>query len=259
LYRVASGISNTRPAGYTELLMQRRSSALTVAWLGAAVFLASLVWFIYCYLVSFGNVVTTGGIAVPVAINLALFSGFALHHSVLARSRLKRAVTTVVPAHLERSLYTWVASLLFIGVCTWWQPVPGLLYAIDGVGRVLLYVAQVAGVVLTIKASNALDVLDLAGVRPVQRAANSSSAPQHVPLETGGLFGFVRHPLYFAWALFVFTTPTMTATRLTFAVISTGYLALAIPWEERSLVQTFGRAYEAYQTKVRWRMIPGIY
>ena len=51
----------------------------------------------------------------------------------------------------------------------------------------------------------------------------------------------------------------MTATRLTFAVISTAYLALAIPWEERSLVRTFGPAYTAYQTQVRWRMLPGLY
>ena len=51
----------------------------------------------------------------------------------------------------------------------------------------------------------------------------------------------------------------MTATRALFASSSTAYLALAIPWEERSLLQTFGRDYEAYRRKVRWRMIPGIY
>jgi hypothetical protein len=239
--------------------MERRISALVIAWAGGALFLASIVWFIYRYMVSFGVVATTGAIAAPLALNVALFSVFALHHSLLARSHIKQVVTTIVPAHLERSLYTWVASLLFIVVCTCWQPVPGLLYAIDGVASVLLYIAQAAGIVLTINASQKLDVLDLAGVRPVQRAATGSGAPAHVPLETSGLYAFVRHPLYFAWALFVFTTPTMTATRLTFAVISTGYLALAIPWEERSLRQTFGPAYETYQTKVRWRMIPGIY
>jgi methanethiol S-methyltransferase len=230
-----------------------------MAWLGGAVFLVSLGWFIYSYVVRFGSVVADGSVTRPLTVDLLLFSIFALHHSLLARSGVKRAVTTVVPAHVERSLYTWVASLIFIGVCTWWQPVPGILYEVGGIGRVLLYVAQFVGIVLTIKASNALDVLDLAGVRPVLRAASGSAAPQHVPLETRGLYGFVRHPLYFAWALFVFTTPAMTATRLTFAVISTGYLALAIPWEERSLVQTFGPAYKAYQTQVRWRMIPGIY
>jgi protein-S-isoprenylcysteine O-methyltransferase Ste14 len=51
----------------------------------------------------------------------------------------------------------------------------------------------------------------------------------------------------------------MTATRATFAVVSTIYLAAAIPWEERNLLETFGPEYEQYRRKVRWRMMPGIY
>jgi len=69
----------------------------------------------------------------------------------------------------------------------------------------------------------------------------------------------VRHPLYFAWVLLVFGAPVMTATRATFAIASTAYLALAIPWEERSLIDLFGEQYEEYRRQVRWRMIPGIY
>jgi protein-S-isoprenylcysteine O-methyltransferase Ste14 len=80
-----------------------------------------------------------------------------------------------------------------------------------------------------------------------------------VPLETRGLYGFVRHPLYFGWALFVFAAPDMTLTRFSFAVISTAYLAAAIPFEERSLGRIFGSQYEAYKKRVRWRMLPGIY
>jgi protein-S-isoprenylcysteine O-methyltransferase Ste14 len=51
----------------------------------------------------------------------------------------------------------------------------------------------------------------------------------------------------------------MTGTRLVFAVVSTGYLALAIPWEERSLIDTFGAEYESYRKRVHWRMIPWVY
>jgi methanethiol S-methyltransferase len=168
-------------------------------------------------------------------------------------------VRRVVPPELERSLYTWVASLLFIAVCAWWRPLPGVLYDVPHVWRFVAYAAQAAGIMLTVRASAKLDVLDLAGVRAVQRALHPTATVRHVPLETTGLYGFVRHPLYFAWALFVFATPTMTATRALFAVVSTAYLAAAIPWEERSLMQTFGADYEAYRRKVRWRMVPGVY
>jgi protein-S-isoprenylcysteine O-methyltransferase Ste14 len=167
-------------------------------------------------------------------------------------------VHRLAPPELERSLYTWVASILFALVCWWWVPVPCTFYRLDGIWRAIVYGIQLGGILLTIRASRLLDVLDLSGVRAVERAASSQPA-QHVPLKTTGLYGFVRHPLYFAWMLVVFATPDMTATRFVFALVSTLYLAIAIPWEERALVATFGRDYERYRERVRWRMIPGIY
>jgi protein-S-isoprenylcysteine O-methyltransferase Ste14 len=133
-----------------------------------------------------------------------------------------------------------------------------VLYQLEGAGRVAAYALQALGLVLTVRAAGALDALDLAGIRPVLDAAHERPV-HHVPLETGGLYGFVRHPLYFAWALFVFTTPVMTGTRAAFAIISTAYLAIAIPWEERSLLKTFGEDYQSYRRRVRWRMLPGVY
>ena len=56
----------------------------------------------------------------------------------------------------------------------------------------------------------------------------------------------VRHPLYLGWALVVFGVPDMTTSRFLFACISTAYLVIAIPWEERSMVDTFGDSYRQY-------------
>ena len=126
------------------------------------------------------------------------------------------------------------------------------------------------------RSSAQLDVLDLAGVRPLiarepppeagSPAANGdlssvarSAEEEHVPLVTTGLYRFVRHPLYFAWTVFVFAAPHMTLTRFTFAAVSTAYLAIAIPLEERALIRVFGGRYREYQHDVRWRMIPGLY
>jgi protein-S-isoprenylcysteine O-methyltransferase Ste14 len=235
-----------------------RRLAFIVAWAGAAAFAASLAWFLYCYLVLYGRPAATGSVAAPIAVNVLLFTIFALHHSVLARTRAKTVVQRLAPAELERSLYTWVASLLFAAVCWWWQPVPGTLYEMPGPIRAAGWLVQALGLVLTIHASRALDVLDLAGVRAIERALQPASADPP-SLNTRGLYGFVRHPLYFAWVLFVFGTPAMTDTRAAFAVISTAYLMLAIPFEERSLVRTFGDDYLRYRDRVRWRMIPGLY
>ena len=100
-----------------------------VAWTGGGVFVASLAYFLYQYLWRFGVPVTRGSVLRPVTVDALLFSVFALHHSLFARTGAKAWVRRFVPDVLERSLYTWLASLLFIGVCRAWQPVPGTLYA----------------------------------------------------------------------------------------------------------------------------------
>ena len=237
-----------------------RRLALVIAWTGAAIFAASLAWFVYCYLFRFGQPAPAGSIARPLLTNVLLFSAFALHHSLLARSGAKRVMHHLAPPELERSIYTWVASILFLAVCAQWQPVPGVIYELTGPWRFLGWTVQAAGILLTIRASAALDVLDLAGVRAVAHPANVPGPERSTPpLNTRGLYAFVRHPLYFAWTLFVFGAPAMTDTRAAFAIISTVYLMIAIPWEERGLVAAFGQQYEDYRRRVTTRMIPWVY
>lgn len=233
---------------------------LAFAWLATAAFAASLGFFLYAYLFTFG--VAPPSIPPdrwrPALIDISLFTVFALHHSLFARTRFKRVVNALVSPALERSVYTLISSVLFFLVCALWQHVPGTLYAVPAPWRWIGYGAQVAGLLLTFASSRALDVLDLSGVRQVLRGAHGAVPPPRA-LETTGVYGLVRHPLYFGWALFVFGAPDMTLTRFTFAVVSTAYLAIAIPFEERSLVQTFGPGYHEYCRRVRWRMLPGLY
>jgi protein-S-isoprenylcysteine O-methyltransferase Ste14 len=224
---------------------------LGFAWLAAAAFAVSLGYFLYAYIGLFGG---TSGTPHAAITNLGLFTAFALHHSAFARTGAKNLVRAAVPPMLERALYTLVASILFVLVCRLWQPVEGLAWSLPGAWQWAGFAAQGAGIVMTVIGARALDVFDLAGVRQVMRP---SSRP--VVLKTDGVYGFVRHPVYFAWMLLVFGAPEMTMTRLTFAVISTLYLAIAIPFEERGLIETFGPDYASYRKKVRWRMIPGIY
>jgi protein-S-isoprenylcysteine O-methyltransferase Ste14 len=233
------------------------AGTLGFAWAGALLFGVSLAAVLYAYTVPFAR--PAGGPSLkPAFIDTGLFTIFALHHSILARGWAKRAVTAVVPAWLERSLFTWIASLLLLMVIWLWRPVGGLIYAVPPPWHWFGYAVQVAGIVVTAASASAIDVLDLAGVRPILDARRRAPA-RHVPLETGGVYAVVRHPVYLGWALVFFGAPLMTATRFTFAVVSTAYLAAAIPLEERSLVRVFGNEYRAYRSRTRWRMVPGLW
>ena len=232
-----------------------RPAALAFAWAGAALFGASLAVFAYAYLVTFGRTVPDGAALPPALFDTALFSAFALHHSVFARHPVRAWVARTASAPLERAVYVWIASVLFLVVCLSWRPVPGLLYSLTGPAAWAGYLVQAAGLALTVRSSAALGVDDLAGLR----AARGHEPAAAGSLKTSGLYGLVRHPLYFAWVLMVFGAPHMTMTRFVFAIVSSGYLAAAIPFEERGLVRLYGDEYRAYQRRVRWRIIPGVY
>lgn len=222
---------------------------------GGLVFAASLLYFAVQYAFGFDALATGDGLVAPVLADLALFSIFALHHSIFARTGFKAALTRVVPASMERSTYVWIASVLFMLVCWAWQPVAGVLWDLSGPAAWALRGAQLFAAVFTLVAARHLDVLDLAGVR--QALELPSSRP--IKLDDRGPYGLVRHPIYLAWVVMVWAAPLMNGTRLAFAAISTLYLVAAIPFEERDLRRTFGEAYDRYADKVRAKMVPWVY
>jgi protein-S-isoprenylcysteine O-methyltransferase Ste14 len=112
-------------------------------------------------------------------------------------------------------------------------------------------IVQLVGVWVIARATAAIDALELAGIR------NTKITDEE--LQSRGAYGLVRHPIYLGWVLVVFGTAHMTGDRLAFAVLTTTYLLLAMPWEERSLERQFGPAYRRYKERVRWKIIPYLY
>jgi protein-S-isoprenylcysteine O-methyltransferase Ste14 len=124
------------------------------------------------------------------------------------------------------------------------------MYDAAGWTRAALIAVQLAGVGIIARSVAAIDPLELAGIRPAGAAGG---------LQVAGPYRLVRHPLYLGWILVVSAAPSMTGDRLLFAVVSTIYLLVAIPWEERELERTFGAPYRSYKADVRWRVLPPIY
>jgi protein-S-isoprenylcysteine O-methyltransferase Ste14 len=48
-------------------------------------------------------------------------------------------------------------------------------------------------------------------------------------------------------------------TRFVFAVVAAVYLVAAIPLEERTLRRTSPDRFRRYASRVRWRLVPGVY
>ena len=239
-------------------------------WLGVLLFLCSLGFFLLSYLTTFGAPAAGGAATFAVVWNVTLFTLFALHHSVCARTPVRLWITRLVPTALERSTYIWIASLLLIAVCALWRPVPGVAWDANAALHWPLRLLQLSGTWLTIRSAAILDVLPFAGIGDVNSigisparddSAHRSAAAEAATVEfrTSGPYGWVRHPIYAGWFLIVFAAVPMTMTRLTFAVVSCAYVLLAIPLEEGSMRAGARQAYGRYEAQVRWRLLPGVY
>jgi protein-S-isoprenylcysteine O-methyltransferase Ste14 len=230
---------------------------------GLLFFLDSLLYFFYRYVVVFGRE-TEGPLRYRTLIaDVVLFSVFALHHSLFARDAFRKWITRLVGS-LERSVYVWIASALFIAVCALWRPVAGVAWRVDQPALAWCIVAgQIVGIWLSLRSASLIDIRELSGVKQLDTDARRvQQDPPSVPpidFKTRGPYGWVRHPIYSGWFLIVFAVPVMTMTRLVFAITSSVYLLIAIPFEERSLRHSSGGAYEQYMRKVPWRLVPRLF
>jgi hypothetical protein len=258
-------------------------AARLLAWMGAGLFALSLGYFFYSYAVVFGTP-AEGVLRVSRVIwDVALFSVFALHHSVFAREGVRQRLARVW-GRSERSFYVWLASLLFIAVCKLWLPLPGTIWNVSGPIEPLLVLLQIGGITFSVYSARVIDIWELAGIRQldtpptpspssqfparfdatspegVTRARHAETASEPVmEFKTTGPYGLVRHPIYLGWLLIVFPVATMTTTRFVFALVSCVYLLIAIPFEERSLRRSSRGAYDRYMQKVTRKLVPGLY
>ena len=188
-------------------------------------------------------------------IDVGLLALFILQHSVMARPGLKRLFTRVIPVAMERSTYV-LASSLALGFLFWqWRPLGGTVWDVrSSVGRTLMYGAYAFGWALVFLATFVINHFDLFGLRQVWR--HLLGRPQEkLRFVTPSLYRIVRHPLYVGWLFVFWSTPTMTLTHLFFAVMTTAYILVAIPIEERDLMRAHPE-YAEYRQQVPM-LIPG--
>src|ERR1051325_319458 len=183
------------------------------------------------------------------AVNSALLGLFAIQHSVMARQWFKSAWTRIVPVVVERSTYVLLSSVALILLFWKWQPMGGVIWSIENdYGRLALEASYAFGWITVLVSTCLINHFDLFGLRQVW--LNLLGRPyQALGFRTPGPYRFVRHPLYVGWLLVFWSAPVMTAAHLVFALATTGYILVAIQFQERDLV-SFHREYAEYRRRV---------
>ncbi|MGH8713620.1 MAG: methanethiol S-methyltransferase [Casimicrobiaceae bacterium] len=192
----------------------------------------------------------TGDFAASVVVDLVLLLLFAVQHSVMARHGFKRWLTRFIPEPAERSTYVLAASLALITLFAFWHPLGGTVWSVEWRPLTLaLYSLCVFGWLLVLGSTFMINHFDLFGLRQVWLYL-TSTAYRPIDFRTPGPYRLVRHPLYLGFLFAFWSTPTMTAAHLLFAVATTGYILIAIQLEERDLVASLGSDYLSYRRKV---------
>ena len=189
------------------------------------------------------------------AVDLGLLTLFAVQHSVMARPWFKRMITRVIPQAAERSTYV-MASSVALGFLFWqWAPLGGVVWDFQSTaGRVVMYAGYAFGLGLVLVTTFVINHFDLFGLRQVWRELQGR--PQTgLQFVVPALYRIVRHPLYVGWLFAFWCTPTMTATHLLFAAVTTAYILVAIRFEEADLMREHPE-YAVYRREVPM-LLPG--
>ncbi len=180
-------------------------------------------------------------------VDLGLVISFGLQHSVMARPWFKERILGRMPPAFERCTYVHMANLALFSLIAFWQPVPTEVWNVGaGIARDAMWVLFAIGWIILFLGAWSFDMRDLRGIRHMQSWVYGQPQPlRH--LKTGWLYRWLRHPMYVGVLLGVWATPHMTIGHALLALGLTGYVLIAMRYEERDLRRRFGHAY------VRWR------
>ncbi|HEV8693960.1 MAG TPA: isoprenylcysteine carboxylmethyltransferase family protein [Lysobacter sp.] len=225
---------------------------------GAACYVVFLVTFLYAIAFVAGIGVpkhidsgVNGSFLLALGLDLALLGLFAVQHSTMARPAFKRWWTRIVPTQIERSTFVLTSSLTLALLFWQWRPLLPLVWDVDsGIARWALYALSATGWLLVLTSTFLINHFDLFGLRQVWFYARKRQAVDG-PFVTRAFYRIVRHPLMLGFLIAFWATPTMSLGHLLFALMTTGYILIAVKFlEERDLVAQHGDTYREYQRRV---------
>ena len=173
------------------------------------------------------------------------FLFFAVIHSFLAMDNTKKKAETLLGKAFRyyRLIYTLVTIALFAPAFMIWMIYSDstpVIYEIPHNFYPVVLLVRLGAIGIFGYAMLQIDVLEFSGIKRQKK---------NVFIRRGA-YKIVRHPLYTAGILLLFTNMKMTLLDLISVLLVTGYLIIGAFIEERRLLSVFGDEYRKYQEQV---------
>ncbi|MEO0327767.1 MAG: isoprenylcysteine carboxylmethyltransferase family protein [Pseudomonadota bacterium] len=208
----------------------------------------------------FGMSESLGTVPWPWAImvNGLLILQFPLAHSWLLTGQGGKLLACILPGEygstLSTTTYAIVASIQLLLLFAFWTPSGIILWQAEGETFWFLCSAYATSwLLLAIASFDAGVEVQSGALGWLSMLANKK--PVFPDMPTLGLFNFIRHPIYAAFVLTLWTVPTWTPDQLCLAISLTLYCILAPILKERRFVRRYGKRFESYCNEVPY-MIP---
>jgi protein-S-isoprenylcysteine O-methyltransferase Ste14 len=131
-----------------------------------------------------------------------------------------------------------------------WRPIPDLIWDTQAQSaRIALWALSGLGWFLVLTGTYMISHWHLFGLKQVTENLKGEK-PSPPKFMTPGYYQYVRHPLMLGFIIAFWATPTMSIGHLLFAGVSTGYILVALRFEERDLIRVFGDRYRRYKERV---------
>lgn len=182
---------------------------------------------------------------------ILIWIGFALIHSILIDLRFSNWASRVMGRYYAyyRFLYNILSLTLFITLLKYSRSLDNeVVIKFTPPWTILQSILLIGSGFMIIWALLSYDILEFVGIRQIREYGKKDDTPS-ITINTKGLLGMVRHPIYLATLVFMWS---LNSTRVDILVhlVLTLYILIGIKLEERKLIKQFGLTYIEYQKKV---------
>jgi len=176
-------------------------------------------------------------------------------HSILALDSMKTFVKNIFQSYFPyyRIGYNVFSVLLFVALVYYqFSLSQELVVAKSIVLEVLGAIVFLLGVIVLNVAFSSFNKREFIGLEQLDEIKQPAIIAEKKLVKTG-LYGYVRHPLYFGVILMLLGAVLFlpNVPMLLFVMVSLVYLPIGVTLEERKLVAEFGAQYQTYQQEVK--------